>query len=58
MLFAPGAQFNHDGRPSHCLRLTFALTDEQALRRGVAILGDVIRRRGAIAGRRADRIHI
>jgi GntR family transcriptional regulator/MocR family aminotransferase len=58
VLFAPGAQFNHDGRPSHCLRLTFALADEGALRRGVAILGEVIRKRGVVAGRRADRIHI
>jgi DNA-binding transcriptional MocR family regulator len=58
VLFAPGALFNHDGRSSHCLRLTFALADEQALRRGVAILGEVVRKRGAVAGRRADRIHI
>ena len=58
VLFAPGAQFNHDGRPSHCLRLTFALADERALRRGVAILGEVIRKRGVVARRRADRIHI
>jgi len=58
VLFAPGAQFNHDGRPSHCLRLSFALAGEQALRRGVAILGEVIRKRGAVVGRRADRIDI
>ena len=47
-----------EGRPSHCLRLTFALADERALRRGVVILGEVIRKRGAVAGRCADRIHI
>jgi DNA-binding transcriptional MocR family regulator len=58
VLFAPGAQFNHDGRPSRCLRLTFAMADEEGLRRGVAALGEVIRRRGAAAPRRADRVHI
>jgi 2-aminoadipate transaminase len=56
VLFAPGAQFNHDGRHSRCLRLTFAMADEAALRRGVAALGEVIRRRGA--ARRSDRVPI
>ena len=56
VLFAPGAQFHHDGRRSSCLRLTFAMADEAALRRGVAALGEVIRGRGA--GRRADRVPI
>jgi DNA-binding transcriptional MocR family regulator len=57
-LFAPGSQFNHDGRPSRCLRLSFAMADEEALRRGVAALGAVIRRRGAAGARRVDRVHI
>jgi len=43
VLFAPGAQFNHDGRRSSCLRLTFAMADEAGLRRGVAALGRVLR---------------
>ncbi len=58
VLFAPGAQFHHDGRPSNALRLTFAQADEAALRHGVEILGEVIRRRGAGAPRRIDRVHI
>ncbi len=58
VLFAPGAQFHHDGRPSNALRLTFAQADEAALRRGVKILGDVIRRRGAGTPRRMNRVHI
>ena len=56
VLFAPGAQFNHDGRPSCCLRLTFAMADEDALRRGVAMLAEVIRQRGR--ARRRDRVPI
>ena len=51
VLFAPGAQFNHDGRPSRHLRLTFAMADEAALRRGAEALGEVLRRRGG-SGRR------
>jgi DNA-binding transcriptional MocR family regulator len=47
VLFAPGAQFHHDGRRSRCLRLTFAMADAAALRRGVAALGALVRRRGA-----------
>jgi len=58
VLFAPGAQFYHDGRPSNALRLTFAQADEAALRRGVKILAAVIRRRGAGTPRRIDRVHI
>jgi DNA-binding transcriptional MocR family regulator len=58
VLFAPGSQFHHDGRKSNALRLTFAQADEAALRRGVAILGDVIRRRDAGSPRRANRVHI
>ncbi|MDJ0849776.1 MAG: PLP-dependent aminotransferase family protein [Myxococcota bacterium] len=56
VLFAPGAQFHHDGRRSACLRLTFAMADEASLRRGVAALGEVIRARGSAP--RADRVPI
>jgi DNA-binding transcriptional MocR family regulator len=56
VLFAPGAQFHHDGRPSRCLRLTFAMADEAALRRGVATLAGVIRRRRDT--QRRDRVPI
>lgn len=48
VLFAPGAQFHHDGRPSSALRLTFAMADEASLRRGVERLARVMRaHRGA-----------
>jgi len=43
VLFAPGAQFHHDGRPSSALRLTFAMADEASLRRGVERLARVVR---------------
>jgi DNA-binding transcriptional MocR family regulator len=58
VLFTPGAQFHHDGRPSSALRLSFALADEAELRRGVAALGQVLRARGSDAARRADRVPI
>jgi GntR family transcriptional regulator/MocR family aminotransferase len=45
VLVAPGHQFHCDGRPSRGLRLTFALADEAAIRRGVALLGEVLRER-------------
>lgn len=45
VLVAPGHQFQCDGRPSRALRLTFALADEEAIRRGVALLGGVLRER-------------
>ena len=43
VLFAPGFQFNHDGRPSNHLRLTFAMADSAQLERGVSILAKEIR---------------
>jgi DNA-binding transcriptional MocR family regulator len=45
VLFAPGSLFHHDGRASSALRLTFALADEDEIRRGVAALADVVRAR-------------
>jgi len=45
VLFAPGFQFNHDGRPSNCLRLTFAMAGSDELERGVKILAAVVRDR-------------
>jgi DNA-binding transcriptional MocR family regulator len=52
VLFAPGSQFVCDGRASRCLRLTFAMADEDALGRGVARLARVVRKRlgGAAVG--------
>jgi GntR family transcriptional regulator/MocR family aminotransferase len=55
VLFAPGYQFYHDGRPSRGLRLTIALADETAIRRGVATLARLVRERLA-AGTAAARV--
>ncbi len=43
VLFAPGYQFHHDGRPSGGLRLTMSMADEPAIRRGIAALGRAVR---------------
>lgn len=45
VLFAPGFQFRHDLRPSNGLRLSLALAGPEEIRRGVAILGRVVRER-------------
>jgi GntR family transcriptional regulator/MocR family aminotransferase len=45
VLFAPGSQFFTDRGPSRGLRLTMAQADEDEIRRGVAILGEVVRKR-------------
>ena len=49
VLFAPGYQFNHDGRPSNGLRLTTALACVDEIRRGVSALGTVVRRQLSMA---------
>jgi DNA-binding transcriptional MocR family regulator len=58
VLFAPGSQFNCDGRVSRCLRLTFAMADEGALRRGVRRLARVVRRRLEGAECNMARVHV
>jgi 2-aminoadipate transaminase len=58
VLFAPGSQFNHDGRASRCLRLTFAMADEEALARGVERLAAVVRDRLAAGPGHATRVHV
>ncbi|MCG8591763.1 MAG: PLP-dependent aminotransferase family protein [Proteobacteria bacterium] len=59
VLFAPGAQFMPDGRASSGLRLTVAQPDEEAIRRGVAALGQVIRDHAdRMPRRRANAVHI
>jgi DNA-binding transcriptional MocR family regulator len=45
VLFAPGFQFRSDPRPSSGLRLSIALAGEDEIRRGVAVLGRVVRER-------------
>jgi 2-aminoadipate transaminase len=57
VLFAPGSQFNHDGRASRCLRLSFAMADAAQLRRGVAALGRVLEARLGAAARPAA-VHV
>jgi DNA-binding transcriptional MocR family regulator len=58
VLFAPGSQFHHDGRPSRCLRLTFAMCGESALEAGIERLADVVRRRLKGGPRPASRVHV
>ena len=48
VLFAPGSQFFVDHGASRGLRLTMAQANEAEIRRGVAILGEVVRRRQSI----------
>jgi DNA-binding transcriptional MocR family regulator len=42
VMFSPGHQFHHDGRPSTGLRLTTALADCDEIRRGIEILGRLV----------------
>ncbi len=57
VLFAPGSQFNHDGRSSNGLRLTFAMAEPEALRAGVSALAGVVIER--LEGKpRINRVHI
>lgn len=58
VLFAPGSQFQHDGRPSPCLRLSYSLCDEDGLRRGVAALAASLRERLESTPRVAAGVHI
>lgn len=45
VLFAPGARFLPGGGGSPCLRLTVAMADERAIRRGVRALGRAVAER-------------
>ena len=58
VLFAPGAQFQHDRRPSRHLRLSYATPNEDELREGVAALARVIERRGAPGVRPPRRVSV
>ncbi len=44
VLYSPGTLFMPDARPSSALRLTVACADESQIERGVALLGEVLRR--------------
>lgn len=55
VLFSPGTLFMPDARPSNALRLTVAAANEDEIARGVAALGEVVKRSGEArrtAGRR------
>ncbi len=57
VFFAPGSQFNHDGRSSNCLRLAFAMAEPEALRAGVSALARVVTEQ--LEGEpRINRVHI
>ena len=61
VMFAPGHQFHHDGRPSTGLRLTTALADSDEIRRGIEILGRLVRTQLAARAPRVSRdtsIHV
>lgn len=59
VFFAPGSQFQHDGRASQCLRLSFAMAGPDDLRSGVARLGRLVRERLARnEPRRAAALHV
>jgi 2-aminoadipate transaminase len=56
VLFAPGHQFHHDGRPSSGLRITLAQADEEEIRKGIARLAGVVRARMAERERAPGRL--
>ena len=61
VVFAPGHQFHHDGRPSSGLRLTTALADSNEIRRGIEILAGLVRTQLAARAPRVTRdtsIHV
>ncbi len=61
VMFAPGHQFHHDGRLSTGLRLTTALADSDEIRRGIEILGKLVRTQLAARAPRVARdtsIHV
>ena len=58
VLFAPGFQFNHDGRASNRLRLTFAMADSESLQRGTLTLARLVRERIERGPHRLARVHI
>jgi len=60
VLFSPGSQFLPDGGASSCLRLTLARAGEEEIRRGVEILGRVVRERLAVTpvSRQETSVHL
>jgi len=43
IVFVPGAGFHPTGAGTNTFRLNFVSVDEETIRRGVAILGDIVR---------------
>jgi DNA-binding transcriptional MocR family regulator len=58
VLFAPGSQFQHDGRASNGLRLSFAMAGPDDLRAGAARLGRLVRERLAGEPEAAAGVHV
>ena len=60
VLFSPGSQFLPEAGPSRGLRLSLAQAGEEEIRRGIAILGRLVRERQAAApfSRQATNIHL
>lgn len=55
VLIAPGFQFLHDGRASRGMRLSIGLSSPEEIRRGIALLGALVRERlGSGSARRAQ----
>ncbi|MCP5068746.1 MAG: PLP-dependent aminotransferase family protein [bacterium] len=58
VLIAPGFQFLHDGRASRGMRLSIGLSNSGEIRRGIALLGALVRERlGARNAHRAQ-VHV
>jgi 2-aminoadipate transaminase len=51
VLFSPGIAFYPDGRGRHAMRLSFHRESEGRIRRGIAVLGEMIAERLAASGR-------
>lgn len=60
VVFAPGSQFNADGRASRCLRLVIARTGEDQIRAGVEALAETIHahRLAAKGARQPASVHL
>ncbi|MCP5056516.1 MAG: PLP-dependent aminotransferase family protein [bacterium] len=56
VLIAPGFQFLHDGRASRGMRLSIGLSNPEEIRRGIALLGALVRER--LGARKARRAHV
>ena len=60
VVFAPGSQFDAEGRASRALRLVIAQTSVEQIESGVAVLGQVVEahRAAATGPRQAASVHL